>query len=210
MAISDGNLQSNTNLSSLLSFDILDKDGNKIIVETNENDPFELLIPSDINWIVPEMILQNVSSLNSTELFHYHSIHFTQFKSISVQFQMKSFDHNLGYLLVYKFDDLPRLTTLIKQIDGWSLFCPSKKFEYFLNNKQTFHHQSITFGIRQLNQTEIQFYCTNISSNPPIVDYPSRFSSDYQIRIFTSGCYYLDSKFTWQSDGLTVKRQIII
>ena len=30
------------------------------------------------------------------------------------------------------------------------------------------------------------------------------FTSDYEIRTYTSGCYYLDSNNHWQSDGLIV------
>jgi hypothetical protein len=30
------------------------------------------------------------------------------------------------------------------------------------------------------------------------------FASNYQLRIYTSGCYCLDSNNQWKSDGLTV------
>jgi len=33
-----------------------------------------------------------------------------------------------------------------------------------------------------------------------------QFSSDYSIRIYTSGCYYLNNNNNWQSDGLTVSK----
>lgn len=33
-----------------------------------------------------------------------------------------------------------------------------------------------------------------------------QFSSDYSIRMYTSGCYYLDNQNNWQSDGLTVSK----
>ncbi|CAF4190046.1 unnamed protein product, partial [Rotaria socialis] len=41
-------------------------------------------------------------------------------------------------------------------------------------------------------------------STPPITDQPFNFSSDYELRTFTSACYYLDSNNNWQSDGLLV------
>ena len=75
---------------------------------------------------------------------------------------------------------------------------------YFINNQQTSQHQSLIFGIRELNEIELNMYCTNIPSNPPITDHPFHFSADYELQIFTSGCYYLDSSLTWQSDGLIV------
>jgi hypothetical protein len=30
------------------------------------------------------------------------------------------------------------------------------------------------------------------------------FTSNYELRIYTSGCYYLDTNNNWQSDGLVV------
>lgn len=39
-----------------------------------------------------------------------------------------------------------------------------------------------------------------------------RFSSNYSMGIYTSGCYYLDNNNNWQSDGLTVNyiRNVLI
>ncbi len=69
----------------------------------------------------------------------------------------------------------------------------------------TVGHQSLIFGLRELNSTEIDDVCSNQSiSNPPISDTPFNFTSNYQLRIYTSGCYYLDSDNNWQSDGLLV------
>lgn len=33
-----------------------------------------------------------------------------------------------------------------------------------------------------------------------------QFSSDYSIRIYTSGCYYLDENNNWQSSGFKVNQ----
>jgi hypothetical protein len=33
-----------------------------------------------------------------------------------------------------------------------------------------------------------------------------QFSSDYSIRIYKSGCYYLDNNNNWQSNGLKVNK----
>lgn len=123
--------QSNTNLSSLLSFDFLDENGNEIPVHTSIDQPFELIIPSDINWIIPPMILQNVSSLvNNDGSFHLHFVDISQSNrniSISVQLEIRSLNITLGYMLIYKFDNIPQLNSSISQIDGWSLLCPWSK-----------------------------------------------------------------------------------
>jgi hypothetical protein len=34
---------------------------------------------------------------------------------------------------------------------------------------------------------------------------PFQFSENYQIRIYLSGCFYLDEYQNWQSDGLLVR-----
>jgi hypothetical protein len=79
-------------------------------------------------------------------------------------------------------------------------------YTYFIDNQQTSGHQSIVFGLRELNSTEIVDVCSNtsINSNPPITNERLNFTSNYELRIYTSGCYYLDTNNNWQSDGLEV------
>jgi hypothetical protein len=79
-------------------------------------------------------------------------------------------------------------------------------YTYFIDNQRTSGHQSVIFGIRELNAKEIDYFCSNYSliSGPPISNNPNNFSSNYELRTYTSGCYYLDSNNNWQSDGLLV------
>jgi hypothetical protein len=79
-------------------------------------------------------------------------------------------------------------------------------YTYFIDNQQTSGHQSIVFGLRELNSTEIIDFCsiTSINNNPPITNQRLNFTSNYELRIYTSGCYYLDTNNNWQSDGLVV------
>ena len=78
-------------------------------------------------------------------------------------------------------------------------------YNYFLNNQQTSNHQSLIFGLRELNSTELNHYCLNFSLiNPPIINQRINFTSNYELLMYTSGCYYLDANYNWQSDGLTV------
>jgi hypothetical protein len=206
--------QSNTNLSTSISLSIIDQNGNEISFETNENNPIHLLIPRDPNLIIPSMNLQNVTSINSTIhnlIFYLSYINITNSLPISVHIEMYPLDINLAYLFIYKFDQSPQLNNSINILDGWTLFCPSKLtnesiYTYFINNQQTLNHQSLIFGIRQLNSEEILQYCSSNSSinNLPITDERFNFTADYELRIYTSGCYYLDSNNNWQSDGLIV------
>jgi len=78
-------------------------------------------------------------------------------------------------------------------------------YRYFIDNEKTSGHRSVVFGLRELNSIEVINYCSNISINhPPITDQRFNFTSNYELRIYTSGCYYLDQNNTWKSDGLIV------
>jgi hypothetical protein len=40
--------------------------------------------------------------------------------------------------------------------------------------------------------------------NLSFINEKNNFTSDFELRIYTSGCYYLDQYNNWQSDGLLV------
>jgi hypothetical protein len=198
----------NINLSRSISFSILDQYGNDIPIQTNLSYPIEILIPRDPNLILPPMILQNVTSTTPhNQLFNLEYVNITSIQSISVHFEILPLNTSLAYLFIYKFDQIPQWN----QMDGWTLFCPENLtnesiYTYFIDNQYTQNHQSVIFGLRELNFTEMNDYCfsNNFIINPPIINSRFNFTSNYQLRIYTSGCYYLDSNNQWQSDGLRV------
>jgi hypothetical protein len=92
--------------------------------------------------------------------------------------------------LIDKFDQFPRLNYSINQIDGWNWFCSSEEKKkndvHFIDNQQT-----LFFGLRELNWIEMKNFCSIFSnSNWTRV----HFTSDYQMRIFSSDCYYLNEQ----------------
>jgi len=209
--------QSNTNLSTSISLSLLDRDKNEISIPTTVDHPYRFLIPRDPNRIIPPMALQNVTSMNSIPhhlLFNLHYINIVQSNNltVSVHIEIEPLNTSLGYLFIYKFDSSPQLNSSISQIDGWSLFCPSNLsddniYKYFLDNQMTQDHQSLIFGFREFNSTELNDVCSNQSMNrsvPPISDSLFDFTSNYQLRVYLSGCYYLDKDNQWKSDGLIV------
>ena len=119
--------ESRTNLSTSVSLSIIDGDGQEIPVQATREDPFELIIPRDANLIVPAMTLQNVTSFNSTQLFDVHYVNITGTLPVSVHFEIRPIDRTLGYLFIYQFDRFPRLNSSTRDIDGWSLLCPSSE-----------------------------------------------------------------------------------
>ncbi|CAF1454324.1 unnamed protein product [Rotaria sp. Silwood1] len=214
-------LQSNTNLSTSLSLTIFDRNGNEISFQTDIDHPIEFIILRDSNIIIPLMNLQNVTSMNITphyQLFNLHYINIQQSqwnnnRTVALIFEMHPLNISLAYLLIYRFDDSPQLNSSINQTDGWTIFCPlnltnDTLYTYFLNNQQTSGHQSVIFGLRELNSTEFYNYCINQSINsPPITNQPFNFTSNYELRTYTTCCYYLDTNNIWQTDGLLVGSQ---
>ena len=204
---------SNTNVSTSVSLSILDQDGNEIPLRTNNSQPIEIIIPRDPNVIIPSMILQNVTSINSTphnQLFQLHYANITNSLPVSVHLELHPLNSSLAYLLIYKLDQIPQLNSSINQVDGWSIFCPGNLsnesiYTYFIDNQRTQGHQSLSFGLRELNSIETIDYCFNTSlAIPPITNQRFNFKSNYEVRIYTSGCYYLDQNNQWKSDGLVV------
>ena len=116
-------------MSRSFSLSILDENENEIKIQTNS---IEFFIPRDPNVIVPEMSVQNVTSIISEKnhFFHFHSINLTQNNpnlTFSIHLEIQPLNFNISYLLIYKFDQKPQLNSM----DNWTLLCPLGKF-YFL------------------------------------------------------------------------------
>jgi hypothetical protein len=78
-------------------------------------------------------------------------------------------------------------------------------YSYMLDNIRTRNHQYAMFGIRELTDNESEIYCKNRTNRlEPITDQVATFTANYQIRTYTSGCYFLDKNFYWQSYGVVV------
>jgi hypothetical protein len=190
-----------TNLSRSISLSILDEYGKDISI----NNRIQLIIPRDPNLLISKLFLQNVT--NQKFFFNFHLVYLKQ--NFSIHFEFQRLNKNLSYLIIYKFDSPPQLTSAINDIDDWDLFCSEKKnediFTYFIDNNQTANHQFIIFGIRELSEREIEVFCGNDTLNPPMIDESRYFTSNYEIRSYLSTCYFLDSNNNWNSDGLLVR-----
>ena len=205
----------NTNVSRSISFSILDRDGNEVKIQTRRGQPIEIVIPRDPNLPIPSKILQNVTSLSVIPHAQTFNLHFVDLSALTSSFSIHLRLHppssNLSYLLIYKFDRAPRLNSSINDIHGWSILCNSTLYTFFLNNEETAGHHSIIFGVRQLNASEADHWCLNqsIGVDPPRSDEPFRFTDNYELQLFTSGCFYLDAEHRWRSDGLVVSEIIL-
>lgn len=59
-----------------------------------------------------------------------------------------------------------------------------------------------------MNDSETQEFCSSMISIDHMLKRFKRwrnFTSNYELRTYTSGCYYLDQYHQWKSDGLVVR-----
>jgi hypothetical protein len=218
---SNGSLS--TNLSRSVSLTLVDANGNELSVSSDAL--FRLWIPRDPQAQLPPMSLQQVthnrSNTTHTQLqFNYH--HFSLERrsptnvSMHVEVQPMHTTTSAGYLLIYRFDVAPRLNSSMREIDGWSLLCPSSTrqtsegvYRLFIDGQQhsTLHRRSIIIGLRQLNESELNQSCSSLEiETPPVTDEAFHFSMDYGIRLSLSACYYFDHDTQqWRSDGMHVR-----
>ena len=204
---------SNTHLSRTVALSVFDGDGNELAVSADQDHPIEMIIPRDPKIVIPSMALQNVTSIDGSPHRQSFSMHFSNITAalpISVHFEMRPLNPSLAYLFVYRFDSGPQVNSSVQLIDGWTSFCPSSLSKtgvhsYFIDNQQTLNHQSLIVGLRELSAAEIPDACSNASVKKlPITDRRANFSANYELRVYTSGCYYLDANNAWQADGLVV------
>ena len=201
-------------MSTTISLTVVDQHGREIPIQATEDQPIEFFIPRDPNLPLPEFRLQNAISRTSDEPFNLSLNQFVTNKNltVSVHFELRPLDINLGYLFIYQFDRPAQLNSGKKDIDDWDLFCPldllgnNNIYKYYINNRRTAGHESIVFKLRELTSMEITEFCPKkLNADPPIFNEPANFTLDYELAIYSSGCYYLDQYNNWQSDGLWVR-----
>lgn len=107
-------------------------------------------------------------------------------------------------LRVNSFPSLLGLKQRLSRVDSTN----ETLYRYFLDNRRTVNHQSLIFGLRELNWNETLQFCFDSFLNtaqPPITSEGIHFTADYELRIYTAGCYYVDTNNNWKSDGLIVR-----
>jgi hypothetical protein len=127
-----GNSRSNANtdLSTLISLSLLDKNGNDLLINASIDEPIELIIPRDSNIIDSSVNWEYVSSPNRTyQSFNLHSVNILRNNKldVSVHFEIRPVNKILAYWFIYKFDGAPQLDASINLNNEWILFCPESK-----------------------------------------------------------------------------------
>ena len=65
----------------------------------------------------------------------------------------------------------------------------------------------VGLSLRELNSNEMKIYCNESSKvkSFPLIEKKVNFTSDFMIRVYSSGCYYFDvSNGKWFSDGMEI------
>ena len=122
---------------------------------------------------------------------------------------MSPINVSLSYLLIYRFNQMFLSTQSIEQVDGWKLFCASddQPFSHLIDRVRRPTVHSVIYGLRQLTTWESQEFCFPKKKKISTLDGSVRFSEEYYLRLYLSGCFYLDDQQRWQSDGFMVSHR---
>jgi hypothetical protein len=127
-------------------------------------------------------------------------------KNVSIHYQLKPTNLSVGYFVALKFGSDPYLNKTIQLFDMFQIFCPLNDltkenndsfYTLFSNMSKTINFTGfIGIGIKQLLISEFSYYCVNKSNNYSInkIDNqtPVQFTGNISVRVFLSGCYYVN------------------
>ncbi|XP_071043251.1 location of vulva defective 1-like [Parasteatoda tepidariorum] len=194
--------------SNVIQIDITSREGNSTIPVNNTGDPFIICIPvskdNDPNNGM-EFIVPRFSS--NEDIFVYHTV-FVDSSGVGVTVNLKPDNNSESLIVIYKYGDYPSLhdydglTRLddIPIVDGiHSLFIGSDVIKESGKN--------LTVGIGQIsNTTDVKVVFENPEEhNLTEANMTNQFSSNYSIKVATTGCYYFsDLEERWSTNGCQV------
>jgi hypothetical protein len=201
-----------------LTLSILDNKDRELEINATDDLPIEMFIPRDINVPIPMFVEENMTQVippqrgtwrYSRQFFIYY-VNITQVNpnlTISVHLELKPVSRNISYFVIYRLDQIPAYNSTDKLFDGSAMLCDEilteeiNYYTFYIDNIKTVGHKSLFFGVRELKEEDI----CSIDELSSITDEPYGFLFDYFIRIYSSGCYYLNQLGFWKSDGMKVK-----
>jgi hypothetical protein len=201
---------------------------NEIQVTTNLTYPILLTLARDPSIVIPQFIQQNFSVFSDLDLAENQLAVYNfslSSPNSSFHFHLQPDKLNTSYLLVLKYDDLPVINTTVQVYDSFTVACGNLDLKSEANDQffvlfasmsaNQYLASSIGVGVRELHPTEIETLCFNRTANSaiPVLDttnltnatFETLFTTNYSIRAYSSGCYYLDPQSgMWRSDGMDV------
>ena len=226
MTGSNGNSEIDVTESSTISLSYLLNSKSETFVVTNSN--IDIWIPRTSNASsIPTFILMNtfLNDFNSSwtneenQLFLF-SFNVNKVVNLSATLNLKPKNNaRLSYLLAVRLGNSPLLNPTSQIYDHFEVFCPSSLksdstdtffYSYVFAMRRS---KYISFGIRELTESENLTYCVNGQSTnqAPVLpsssnNYSTRIVTSFYYRFYTFGCFYLDkSTAKWMSDGIAVQ-----
>ena len=235
MAITGQNGDNETNIGSSksITYSLFDENKNEIAIK-DQQQPIEYWIPKDPTVdIKPYQFINaaNASSLsNSTAKINLINGNILNgFKltgsNISIHIQIKPANKNsVGYLFLLKFGDNPILNASTRHFDEWSIFCPSDLlpefndsfYLFFMNiTKVNAYKGYIGYSLRELNSTLLSIIDCSSKANESALNKilssfdsssnGSSFTSNFWVRVYSAGCYYMDTASNkWSTFGMEI------
>ena len=163
-----------------------------------------------------------ISLLHSSQLINGFLVNGFNMSGVnaSIHIQLKPVNKSLSYLTLLKFGDNPSLQTNNKNYDLLNLFCPSDlvneqndSFYLIFANMSSVNGYKGYVGFSIIEIDTSQLDCHNKSNNPvdKLINLTQNqtvnrnFSDNYWLRIYSSGCYYIDKTTNeWISNGMEI------
>lgn len=119
----NGDNETNVGKSKSISLSFYDDNDGSEIQVNNQTNPIEFWIQKDQNK--NDYKFYNLTYSN--DLFLINTF-FKKTANSSIHIQIRPNNLELGYLILFKFDDIPSLTSSEEKYDFWKFYCPSGKF----------------------------------------------------------------------------------
>lgn len=186
-------------------------DGNNELAVNMDNSSVTIFIPrvSTSNNLPDFTYIEttNLTNTNGNQLLTFDMN--LSLPNVSIHFHLKPTNWNISYLLVLKHGHLPYLSPSDQIFDVFKVSCYHQiemdsnelfhsLFANISSNRQLSNYVGI--GVRELTDNEQTLYCLNSTyrKNQPPILYSDLFklqlTSNFSIRTFTSGCYYLNNQ----------------
>ena len=200
----NGDNETNIGSSNSLEFSIYDEQQTEIIVK-NQDNSINIWIPKNVQDNSFELINVTLNSSNGGQFINGMYVNGFNLNGAnqSIHIQLKPNNFNISYLVLVKFGENPTL----KSYDLSNIFCPQdlnaadNVYLTFANISRVNGYKGyVGYSILELNSTN----CFN-KSLYSIQNLNGSFSDNFWLRVFTSGCYYMDTITNkWSSYGMEI------
>ena len=216
----NGDNETNIGLSRSFDFSLLDESMTEYQVN-NVSKTIDLWISRDTSVLIQPYQYINITSLkssitnlNGSKINNGYLMNGFQLNgtSVSIHIQLKPLNKSVAYLSLLKFGDNPTLENNYSDI--MNIFCPKDLINdtyhlTFLNMSQINKYKGyMGYSLIELDATKID--CLNKSNNSlaklsELKQNQSNFTSNLWLRIYSSGCYYMDTLTNkWSSFGMEI------